>query len=233
MLARRLNEFGTSEFRRYIDETRNGGTAEPPISILEDHQTSEPLECSIELDRRSFRSRFDMGVYITSKIEDGVYQQFLGDAGFWNWLALYWFDDLCPLTSNLRKPSMYYNYILSSDYRHRPRHALHMSWRLVRNYGKKAQFLLSKPMSVRGEIIEQMMARQDILSFHGVMTLASELYTDEKTGKYKKGAAARKSAGCVSRYIVWLQQLDLTYDLYSIVSSDLRSLLPAEFARFQ
>lgn len=108
-----------------------------------------------------------------------------------------------------------------------------MTWQLVNRYGADAKFLLSKEMATRGEITEQLMARQDNLSSEGIMLLASKLYFDPRTNSFKKGAASRTSPGCVSRYLVWLDQLKINYDVFMMSADDLESLLPNEFARFQ
>ena len=106
-----------------------------------------------------------------------------------------------------------------------------MTWQLVDRYGEDARFMLSK-LTARGEIIEQMMARQEFLSSEGAVRLASYLYFDPQSGGFKKGSAARKSAGCIARYIAWLQQLQLTFDIFSTTDRELKQLLPAEFNRF-
>lgn len=161
-------------------------------------------------------------------------QRYMGDVGFWSWFSLLWFDQLCPVKKDgTRNPSREYNYILSRKYNHRPRHAIYMTWQLVDQYGADSRFMLSKEPSTRGEITEQMMARQEILSSDGVMRLASYLYFDMHSGTFKKGAASRTSAGCVNRYVAWLQQIQLTFDIFSISRDELAELLPPEFDRFR
>jgi hypothetical protein len=234
MLIRTLNDEGMALFQQYVITCRNGGSGAPPLWMLDDDRTSVSMLSSLEVEDRPFTSRYEMGAYLADRLRDLDMQQHMGGKGFWSWLALFWFEQLCPANSaGLRKPSMPYNYILSSDYKHRYRHAIFITWQLVTRYGSAASFLLCNEMRSRGELIEQMMARQDILSLDGVMRLASSLYSDSSTGKFKRGAAARKSGGCVSRYVVWLQQLELTYDLYSISEAELEGLLPKEFERFR
>lgn len=232
MRIRRLNEHGIGEFERYIRQLREGKTVTDPEWILEDDRTSEPTHIPIELEKRSFPSRYELGEHLCEKLSGHNIQHYIGDRGFWSWIALFWFDELCPQKSGKRNPAMPYNYVLSHDYRHRPRHAVYITWQLVDRYGEASRFLLCKEVSTRGELIEQLMARQDILSLDGVMRLASQLYTDPNTGQFKKGAASRKSGGCVSRYVAWLQQLENTYDLFLATADDLKALLPSEFQRF-
>ncbi len=234
MLLRKLNREGVQKFDSFINELRNGGNKESPHYLLSEEMTSEALTVNIEIDHQDFGTRYELGVFLCQLFKDIDMQGYVGDVGFWSALALFWFDQLCPeKTDGNRKPAMVYNYILSQNYNHRPRHAIFTTWQLVNQYGEDARFMLCRELPVRGELVEQMMARQYYLSCEGVMKTASYLYYDEKTNNFKRGAAARKSAGCVSRYVTWLQQMELTYDLFSISSKDLLGLLPAEFERFK
>ena len=234
MIVRKLTEDGLRDFDQFIVHLRNGNEQNNPAYLLTDPLYSEPIGFEIDVDSdRVFDSRYDMGRHLVERTRDVNLQQLMGDRGFWSWFALLWFDQLCPTKQRQRKPSQVYNYILSKSYNHRPRHSIYMTWQLVNRYGDAARFMLCKPMDTRGEITEQLMARQEILSSEGAMKLASSLYFDPHAGTFKRGAAARKSAGCVTRYIAWLQQLQLTFDLYSISADDLAAMLPREFERFR
>ncbi|MYM63838.1 hypothetical protein [Pseudomaricurvus sp. HS19] len=234
MKVRKLNDYGVSEFSGFIEKSRSGVSQNIPSYLLEDERSSDPLDVTLNLESIKFNSRYDMGVYLNNVLSGVEVRRFVSDPGFWSWLALFWFDQLCPVgKGNIRSPSKEYNYILSKNYNHRPRHALYMTWQLVDRYGEDAKFLLCKDPSTRGELTEQMMARQEFLTSEGVIRLASFLYFDNSTGMFKKGSAARKSPGCVSRYVNWLQQLQITYDLFSISKDDLEKLLPSEFDRFR
>lgn len=233
MLVRKLNTNGLREFSKFIDNLRSGLNQNIPLYMLEDAEFSEPLEISLSIENMPFRSRYEMGYYLVDRLKNLNIQNYIGDQGFWSWFSLFWFDQLCPAEAGIRKPRKDYNYILSKNYNHRPRHAIYMTWQLVSKYGESARFLLSKPPSTRGEIVEQMMARQEILTSEGAVLLASYLYYDKNIETFKKGAASRKSPGCISRYISWLQQLQVTYDIFSISKDDLLDLLPQEFDRFR
>jgi len=231
MKVRKLNEFGCNEFSRYILRLRNGSTENFPTYMLTHSDTSEEIPDDITLESHDMDSRYEMGDYLSKVLTTVDSQKYIGDVGFWSWLALFWFDQLCPLRRD--KVSMPYNYVLSRDYRHRNRHSVYTSWQLVSRYGVDARYLLcNKEMSVRGELMEQLMGRQDMLSMEGVMKLASKLYTDSSTGHFKKGVTSRTKGGTVGRYISFLQQLELTYDLFTLDHLQLASLLPKEFERF-
>jgi len=233
MKIRKLNQHGINEFSRFISDLRNGGKQNTPTGLLTSDESSEPLDFELELDAKAFASRYELGEYLTDKLASIDSQLIMGDIGLWSALALYWFDQLSPVKADgIRKPAMVYNYVLSENYNHRPRHAIFTTWQLVSKYGEDARFLLSKELPVRGELIEQIMARQYYLGCEGVMKTASKLYYDPDNKTFKKGSAGRASAGCVYRFVSWLQQLEINYDLFSMKSSDLITLLPTEFDRF-
>jgi hypothetical protein len=233
MKVRRLTKSGLDDFSSFIEGLRNGNQSNTPLFLLETDEHSEAINLDLEVGDQTFSSRYEMGVFLVSLFNGQDIQEYLGDMGFWSWFALLWFDQLCPEKNGVPKPSRAYNYILSAKYNHRPRHAIYMTWQLVNRYGPDAKFLLSKEMSTRGEITEQLMARQENLSSEGIMLLASKLYFDNETESFKKGAASRTGAGCVSRYLIWLEQLKLNYDVFMMQLGDLESLLPKEFERFR
>jgi len=232
MKLRKLNEQGVEVFRDYINDLRSGADQNIPNYLLDSDEYSEDIQFELEITKPEFKSRLEMGVYLVDLFDGLNITPYIGDVGFWSWLALYWFEQLCSEKEGKLNPSMDYNYILSKNFRHRPRHAVYMTWQLVTRYGEDCAFMLCKAMSTRGELTEQMMARQENLSSESVMKLANALYFDSETRTFKKGAAARKSAGCVARYITWLEQIKMTYDVFSISADELKDLLPTEFDRF-
>jgi len=234
MKIRKLNDLGMKEFEYFVLNLRKGNSQNTPHHLLDAPPYSEEVNFDIEIEiDRTFNSRYEIGAYLVDIFKNTDLQKYLGDRGFWTWFALVWFDQLCPTKNRVKKPSMPYNYVLSHNYLHRPRHAIYMTWQLVDRYGEDALFLLCKPPATRGEMTEVLMARQSILSSKAVIQLASKLYFDPSSGGFKKGSAARKSAGCVARYISWIQQLQLTFDIFSITTDELEQLLPAEFDRFR
>ena len=233
MLLRKLNSQGIDKFDNYIKRLRSGEKLVIPDYLLTDPLTSEDLPYTIELENLKFKNRYELGKYLKEKFIGLDMQLYLGDSGFWSAISLFWFDQFCPAKSDgTRNPSKEYNYILSTNYNHRPRHAIYTTWQLVEHYGDDSKFMLCKELPVRGELVEQMMARQYFLSCDGAMRVASKLYYDEQNETFKRGSAARKSPGCISRFVIWLQQIELTYDLFSIKADDLICLLPKEFDKY-
>lgn len=233
MKLRKLNGQGVEIFRTYVNDLREGHEQNYPLYLLDSNEFSQKIAIDVAIGNEKFDSRYQMGVYLVDLLKNQNMTPYIGDIGLWSWLALYWFDQLCPVKAGKLIPNMDYNYVYSPGWGKRHRHAVYMTWQLVNRYGPDCAFMLCKTMSSRGEITEQMMARQENLSSRGVMELGNNLYFDENTGLFKRGAAARKSPGCIARYITWLDQIKMTYDIYSISADDLESLLPDEFVRFQ
>lgn len=230
---RRLNEDGMALFSNCIVAIRSGSSSEVPFGILEDSKFSDDIEGAPTITKSDFATRFEMGEYLIDVLSDFDWHEIAHDAGLWSWLALYFFDQLCPAdATGKRKPSMEYQYVLSRDYRHHSRHALRTTCEYIRQYGASVHFMFSKSPCERGEIIEQLSARQEIAACPGVVEVASALYDDAERGTFKKGAAGR-GRGSIVRLIRVMQQYQLTYDLYSVTGAQLFEMLPAEFDRFR
>ena len=226
---RRLNEEGLATFEKHIQDRQSGHNPASIDYILNDDRYSDTLVDAIEIECKAFNSRYEMGKYLTKIFKSVDIQPYLGDSGFWSWLALFWLDQLSPYGKKIGKP---YNYILSKNYNHRPRHAILTSWMLVDLLDDKSQFLLSKKMHERGDLVEQITARQHLTSCKGVMLAAHRLYADDEKKTFKRGATSTKRRGNIRRFISYLQQLELTYDLGLISEVTLIDLLPDEYSGF-
>lgn len=233
MKAMRLNKAGRREFERMVESMRSEQPAKEPMQILNDAYAVEELPFELEICEPGFKSRFEMGQHLVGALANVDRSTFLGDPGFWDWLALYWFDDLCPKKADdsRKKPSATPNYVMSEDYKRRYRHAIYVTWQLVEMHGDNAEFMLFKEPAVRGELTEQFMARQFYLSCDGVIQAAQRLYWDADLGRLKKGAGS-KSFGSSRRLVAWLQQIEVTYDLFSMNADQLLALIPTEFNKF-
>ena len=230
MKVRKLNSLGRSEYKKFLSAARAGISNQIPNHLLSDDQTSDHLDFDLKIEDKIFESRYEIGIYLVNLLQNVSEDLFISDYGLWDWFSLQWFDQLCPVEGDILRPSMDYNYILSSDYRHRSRHAIYITWQLVSKYQDDAKFILSK-LDKRGEIAEQLMGRQDILTSEGVMRVASKLYFDPNKNSFKRGAAGR-GEGSVTRYISFLRQLQKNYYIDRISKDQLFSLLPPEFNRF-
>ena len=230
---RRLNDRGLKIFSDYIASIAGGEKTDPPLAILMDDSCTEAVDFTVEIEDRVFNTRFDIGVHLKERLAGINPQHLLGDTGIWSWMALFWFNQLCPAKADgSRNPSKPYNYILSPNYNHQPRHALQTTWVLVDRYDETARFLLSKKPNERGELMEQIAARQFFISCRGIIEAANRLYYDPESKTFKRGSTTQTRKGNIRRFIGYLQQLELTYDLYTLPKEEIIRMLPTEYSAF-
>jgi hypothetical protein len=216
-------------FGEYLQQIRAGDAVPVPISLLTDAATSEPLAGKIEVEDVMFGSKLEAAKYFSDKFA-GV-RDVDHNAGLWSWLALRYFDQLCPPDpSGKREVREDARYIPGTGWRRYYRHLLAAPYRVYRSHGDNAQLLLLDPVDKLGDIWEQLASRQEIITNLGILGTATLLYLDTKRDRPKRGAASTKrKPGTLRRFVDLIQQLDLTYDLYSMQPSDILGLLPGEF----
>jgi len=233
---RRLNRLGINKFEEYLDHLRNPETDQqpPPFHLLEDIETSESLPWDAEIHQKSFQNLYELGQYLVPVIDQCDRRKITFDQGFWSWLGLFFFDQLCPIGNNgRRKPRLNYYYILSSDRRHQYRHVVRTAYLFVREHGENVFFMFCSPVHIWGDITEQLAARQYFLGCRGVMEAAGHLYFDRLRNSPRRGAAAKDKPGTVRRFGLVLKQFELTWDIFSLTGQKVLEILPREFDRFR
>lgn len=79
-----------------------------------------------------------------------------------------------------------------------------------------------------GDLVEQLVSRQEIVTNPAIMAIASEFFVDPGTRR-PRPMASRKGAGGPRRLIGVLDQFALTWDLSQLSADQLKNMLPAEF----
>jgi hypothetical protein len=109
-------------------------------------------------------------------------------------------------------------------------------WFLVSRHGEACRFLLAStagdaaPLSRQSYLLDQLAARQFVITSPTLIAAASRLYTDQKTGRLKRGAGAR-GRGSPRRLALIANQLSLTYDIRDMPIENFMKLLPDEFSQ--
>src|SRR5262249_11852361 len=155
------------------------------------------------------------------------------DTGLWAWLALFYFEQLCPKTAHgQRKPGELARWIPEvTNYQRYYRHLLAGPYRIYRAHRdnpQRAMALLCNPLDRPGDIVEQLASRQEIVTNRAIVESATRLYMDAATARPRRGAGG-KGAGSARRLADVLNQFDITWDFYAMDSVNLLSLLPKEF----
>jgi hypothetical protein len=230
-LLRTLNDNGMRIFRDYLANLRSGSNDKVPFDALADAYCSGKMQPNIEIKKRAFATRLEAGAFLYEKLQPISYSQVERNTGLWSWLALYYFDQLCPARADgSRKVGEDCRYLLELDYRRYYRHLLLGPYIVYRLYGENAPLLLWEPLEQMSEPYRELSCRQSLLMNKGVIDAANVLYYDRKRAQTKRGAGVKRPrAGSLRRFIDVIQQLDLTYDLYSMTAEQVLDLLPSEF----
>ena len=233
MRVRVLTDAGIQKFREYLVDLRRVETGAPPRELLEAPESSAAFHVPVEIEERGFASRLEAARYLDGKL--GGKGDVDYNAGLWSWLALFYFDQICPLLENgKRQVGAEARYIPGTMSWRYYRHLLAGPYRVYRLHRECAKLLLSGPLDKPGDFMEQLASRQELITNRAIIGAAAHLYFDEKNQRPKRGAASTKhERGTLRRFIDLVQQLDLTYDLYSMQPAELVQLLPKEFDRWR
>lgn len=233
MKLAKLNDAGLKEFSEYLTKLHESPGAPVPSTMLTDPRYSAEFEKDIDVQSGNFKSRYELGQHLVERLAPCDQTRLAADTGLWSWLALLYFDELCPAdASGNRKPSRRDNYILGVRQQDYHRHAIRTTYMLVREHGELVRYMLSSPLSKRGELTEQLTGRSYFLSCRGIMEAAHILYADPDRNIWKRGAASKKP-GAVRRFGLVVRQFELTYDVFSLDGEQIVSLLPKEFNQFR
>lgn len=236
MKVRRLNTAGIEQFERFLDSLTEAAPLAVPLAALTAPETSESLGVELEVEHRAFASRMDLGSYLFKKLNGSGLLDIDADRGLWAWLALFYFESLCPADRvGRRTPGNRARWILDPhNFQRYYRHLLAGPYRIVRAYPEQpeiAMCILCGAPDKPGDLVEQLASRQELVTNRAIIGAATRLYYDADSGKLKRGAGG-KGRGSPRRLADVLQQFDVTYDLYTLDADELSQLLPKEFERF-
>ena len=239
--VRMLNEHGIKGFRAFLKDLQRGKDAGLPLDLLTSPASSSAFEPEVSIERSPsgvpFKNRFEFGIYLRDKLAIVDRVTTSRNDALWNWLSLYYFDQLCPSSAEgSRKVYADEVYILSAEmsFRQYFRHLVRAPWHVISEHGQNGKVLLihtdrgDTPLSTRGLIFEQLASRQSILSNPTIIAGAQRLFFDETIDRPHLGVSGH-GAGTVRRFAIVVQQLELTFDLRSCSVEQFIALLPKEF----
>jgi hypothetical protein len=237
MKLHRLTADGIAQFASYLTQLKAEPTLPPPAHLLTEAGASEPIGADVEVEDKAFATRFDAAAYLDIKLTASGLPSPERDAGLWAWLALFYFDQLCPTgKAGARKVGEQARYIPQINvprrfYRHMLAGPLVM-YRAHADDPKRLLALLSNPMDVAtSETYRLFIENTSLIACKAVVEVATWLYYDRARCKLKRGAGSKDAGGC-RRLIEYLQQIDCTFDLPILTKERLAGMLPKEFSRF-
>jgi hypothetical protein len=229
-----LSRFAPAGLNEFVKWIRSGAPGTVPPELLDDSGFSERLPGEIAMPPTQFLDRYEFGVALVQLLDGQDQQTVSFDQGLWSWLAAFFFELLCPRDDDgkrtLRKD---YVYTLSES-RIYYRHLVRTPWFLVKTHGERCRFLLiarggdPAPLSRQSYLLDQLAARQFVISSPSLIGAAARLYSDQRTGRPTRGAGA-KGSGSPRRLALIANQLSLTYDIHDMPVDRLMKILPEEF----
>lgn len=238
MNLRRLNNQGIERFSAFVNSLTGDTSLPYPSALLTDPGATAEIHPPIEIEQRSFGTRYAAAEYLFNCFEDSALTDIERDSGLWAWLALFYFNQLCPTDKRgSRKPGERARWIPAfSDARRYYRHLLagpYHFFKAHRDAPQHAMVLLYGPLGTVGHFYYQLVARQPLVTNKSIVELATEMYIDPEAERPKRGARTSGKPGTVFRFVAVLQQLDTTWDLYAMSKDQIAALLPQEFSRFR
>ncbi len=236
-LVRCLTTKGVSEFARYLEQLRSHGSLSPPINILTNPLYSTPCTLGdVPIELRDFSSRREFADYINQKfLKAGIYSD-ADEQGMWEWLSLFYFDTVCPISEGgERKPGVDGRHLLEDpDALRRYRHLLRSPYMLWRRYngGLKGELdlILSDKLPVHGIAATHLVERLRLIASPGALIAASRLYTNPISGKPKYGYSHEENG--LRAYCKFLNNLPDCFDLAEMSADTIMALLPDTFAEW-
>ena len=238
---RQFTAQGNETFRTYLLQLRETPTLSPPWQLLTDPAMSEsaPFITSIERKPRGvlFGDRYEFGIYLAKTLESVDRAKISLNPSLWNWLALYFFDQLCPPdAAGRRSPREEAVYYLPAKYKHNRyyRHLVRSPWLAVTMHKEKSRVILipissrGAPLALTGEIFEQVAGRQGVFRSANILAAIYNMYFDSDKGRPRSGTGGR-GGGSPNRLGMILKQFELTYDLEWGNEDVVLGLLPKEF----
>jgi hypothetical protein len=210
MKFRRFNEAGIAAFGEFLATLRASPAAPVPNDLLTNPQLTEPLANQIEAQLpAAFASRMEFARWLHAGGSASRADVPRDDVGFWAWLSLALFDQVCPAdVAGKRKPGADARHIIhAADWKRRYRHLLQNAYEIYylhRDDPSRALVGLVNPLHKPGELTEQINGRQEIVTCPGCMSLATFLCVDSQ-GNRRKGASGEfankfgKSVNRISR----------------------------------
>jgi hypothetical protein len=225
-----LSNDGIDRFREYIQAVKENPYAPRPDLNIEPY--SDEFQPRMEIhETKIFSTRLELAEYLKNSFEESGIERnvLIGKNDLWSWLAYLWFDQLCPVKNGIRKVRETAKYICSSHYTDYYRHLVAAPYIIYELHGSNSKLFLHNPLYEHNDFIEQFASKQYIISNKNLIEVAHRLYWDEVTKQPKTSAQSKKRSGNHIRLKKVFDQLELTYDIYSMTGDEIIDILPEEF----
>jgi hypothetical protein len=229
-----FTETGVDRFRQYISDLKtNPRTVRPDLNI---DQYSFEFQPAVEIDEnRTFQTKLEIAEYMKNQIERaGIRRErVIEERNLWTWLAYIWFEKLCEQRNAVLIPREIVKYICNSDYRDYYRHLVAGPFSIYSLHGREQSLLFLHNIPYQhNDFVEQIASRQKIISHRNLIQVLHHLYWNTNSTSPKRGSQSRQQPCNLRRFIKLIDQFELTYNIYTMDSSTIMGLLPAEFTQW-
>jgi len=236
LLLRKFNQKGLDRFNEYLSDLNVDNRAPVPPKLLESNAYSAPDDEGRQLDKRRFPTRFELAQYLVEEVGVDTIGNLEMDTMLWSWLALFYFDQLCPASSTgERIPRERARIVFNTDAKMLFRHLIAgpvFVYLAHRDTPQRVRPMLSDPVSQTGRLYLEITDRRSLLQSPGVVEAAGKLYFDFEKGTVRPGSRS-KTPGKIIRFATVLFQFDATWDLQSLTCDQIIDLLPGEFDEYK
>ena len=227
-----LTPMGNKEFINFIINLKKDDSTPIPSNILDQSLFTEVFKPEINIENKQFATRFEFGAYLHSIFKDYPRDALIKNEGLWNWLSLFYIDQLIPDIRGKKIVGEIARYAYNPHYTSFYRHLVAGSWDIYSRYREDSNLFLYTPMNKTSQLILDLACRQNIISNRNLIKVVQILYWQNEAnglGAIKRGIVTKTKPGNLKRLIAILNQLDTTYDFYGMNPEDILTLLPAEF----
>ena len=233
MKLREFNEQGIAAFKSYLAECRLDPSLPLPNALLEDDSLTKVVSPTIEVSAQHFGLRRDAAEYLNELLKDLSPDHVANSAGLWTWLALFFFDEICPPKAGRHLVKNDYHYIYEpKNVRHSYRHLLHLAWRVLQVAPAHNRLFLGSAVSTLDKVTSEVMKRLYLTRIPCIFEVLDQLYWDEERGRSRPGIVSPERVlpgDLIHRLPIRMRQLEKTYDLFSLMPEQLIDLLGPEF----
>lgn len=225
---------GEGEFRNYINRLRiNPSTQRPDLN---DPPYSREFSPRVMLDESpAFGSKMEMAEYLDRAFaQAGLKREdVIGEKELWTYIAYLWFDGLTDNLGNILKREEYYIATSPHNYRRFYLHLVGAPYILFASLRENSRIFNYDHIWKSNDFAERVASNQFLISHPNIIESIDRLYFDATRGAPKVGATNESRKGNIRRFIRVIQQLELTYDIYSMPPQQIINLLPQEFGEWR
>lgn len=241
MQLQAFNQKGIAAFTEYLDALRLDPARPVPTDLLDKPTLTRPLPRPITATppREGFATRMDFACWLYDAAKAADTEIPRKDTGFWTWLTLALFDQVCPANvKGKRNVKEIPRYIPELDSTRRYyRHALVGSYLVYLRFQNKdasiaAPLLCGSLVKLHDEAYRLFVENQLLVHAPAVETLRN-FYYDVQSNRIRRGAQGKNTPGSIRRFVKLLSQYARTYDLDRVPAEKLASMLPPEFDRWR